>query len=139
MTSIRHVFEWHTMIRPSVYSQLLETEFFPKWLDVLHFWLIQPSLNYEEVAQWYLFWKGAFPEDIRSLTTVSRGFERAQKLMNDAITLGKDAPSKLPRPDHKHDVVSTPQKTVPPKVKGLVSTTEGHSPAVKDTTRESIR
>ena len=95
------VLPWSSLLRGSVMSQLLETEFFPKWLDVLYIWLIQPRVSFEEVAQWYAFWKGVFAEDILALKGVQKGFTRGLQLMNEAIELGVDAPSKLRRPDTK--------------------------------------
>lgn len=97
MLPLQHVFEWTDIIRFSISSQLFETEFFPKWLDVLHIWLIQPNPSFDEITQWYVFWKGAFPESLRGLP----GFTRGLQLMNKAIELGPDAATQLPRPDHK--------------------------------------
>ena len=112
MEPLQHVLQWSDIIRPSIFSQLLETEFFPKWLDVLHVWLIQPRVSFEEVAQWYSFWKGAFPEKVQNMLGVSRGFTRGLQLMNKAIELGPDAPTHLPRPDHQTDrsTPSTPAR-----------------------------
>jgi len=101
MLPLEHVLQWRGVIRPSVFSQILETEFFPKWLDVLHLWLIQPTVSFEEVAQWYSFWKGSFPESVQNLPGVSAGFTRGLQLMNKAIELGPDAPSQLVRPDFR--------------------------------------
>lgn len=95
------VLPWSSLLRGSVMSQLLEAEFFPKWLDVLYIWLIQPRVSFEEVAQWYAFWKGVFPEDVLALKGVQKGFTRGLQLMNEAIELGVDATTKLRRPDIK--------------------------------------
>lgn len=103
MQPLEHVLQWSDFIRSSIFSQILETEFFPKWLDVLHVWLIQPRVSFEEVAQWYSFWKGIFPEKVQIMSGVSRGFTRGLQLMNKAIELGPDAPSQLPRPDFHAD------------------------------------
>ena len=99
MEPLQNVLQWSEILRPSIFSQLLETEFFPKWLDILHIWLIQPKVNFGEVAIWYSFWKDAFPEAIRNLSGVSRGFTRGLQLMNRAIELGSRAPTELARPD----------------------------------------
>ncbi|KAJ7210525.1 GC-rich sequence DNA-binding factor-like protein-domain-containing protein [Mycena pura] len=99
MTPLTNVLLWAEIIRPSIFSQVLETEFFPKWLDVLHVWLIQPKVSFEEVAQWYSFWKASFPEKVQNMAGVSRGFTRGLQHMNKAIELGPDAPTRLPRPD----------------------------------------
>jgi tuftelin-interacting protein 11 len=101
MQPLEHVLQWSDIIRSSIFSQILETEFFPKWLDVLHVWLIQPRVSFEEVAQWYSFWKSVFPEKVQGMSGVSRGFTRGLQLMNKAIELGPDAPTQLPRPDFR--------------------------------------
>lgn len=104
MEPLQHVLQWSDIIRPSIFSQLLETEFFPKWLDILHIWLIQPKVNFGEVAIWYSFWKEAFPEAIRNLSGVSRGFTRGLQLMNRAIELGPRASTDLARPDYLAEI-----------------------------------
>ncbi|KAG6821212.1 hypothetical protein H0H93_004033 [Arthromyces matolae] len=104
MEPLEQVLPWADIIRPSIFSQLLETEFFPKWLDILHIWLIQPRVSFEEVAQWYSFWKGAFPESVQALSGVNRGFTRGLQLMNKAIELGPDAPTQLARPDFRAEI-----------------------------------
>jgi len=104
MEFLQRVLAWSNIIRPTIFSQILETEFFPKWLDVLHIWLIQPRVSFEEVAQWYSFWKETFPENVRSLPGVNRGFVRGLQLMNKAIEFGPDAPTKLPKPDFRGEL-----------------------------------
>ncbi len=99
MDPLQRVLNWISIIRPSIISQIMETEFFPKWLDILHIWLVQPQVSFEEVAQWYSFWKETFPEDVRNLPGISRGFTRGLQLMNKAIEFGPDAPTKLAKPD----------------------------------------
>jgi tuftelin-interacting protein 11 len=108
METLEQVLRWANIIRPSIFSQLIETEFFPKWLDVLHLWLIQPKVSFEEVAQWYSFWKSSFPEEVQNMSGVANGFTRGLQLMNKAIELGPDAPTRLPRPDHKREQPKTP-------------------------------
>lgn len=100
------VLPWSSLLRGSVMSQLLEVEFFPKWLDVLYIWLIQPRVSFEEVAQWYTYWKGVFAEDVLALKGVQKGFTRGLQLMNEAIELGVDAPTKLIRPDTKVELAT---------------------------------
>lgn len=112
MGPLQDVMAWESLLRPSIISQLLETEFFPKWLDVLHIWLIQPSPSFEEVARWYSFWKGTFSENVQAMPGIAQGFTRGLQLMNKAIELGPDAPTQLPRPDHRAPF-STPATPVP--------------------------
>lgn len=96
---LHQVLEWAALMRSSMFSQILETEFFPKWLDILHIWLIQPRVSFEEVAQWYSFWREIFPENVRNMAGVDRGFTRGLQLMNKAIELGPEAPTKLAKPE----------------------------------------
>lgn len=95
---LQDVLAWAGIIRSSIFSQLLETGFFPKWLSTLHQWLVHPKASFEEVAQWYSSWKGIFPEDVQRMSGVERGFTKGLELMNRAIELGP-AVSQLPRPD----------------------------------------
>ena len=95
---LQDVLAWAEIIRSSIFSQLLETEFFPKWLTALHQWLVHPKASFEEVVQWYSFWKGVFPEDVQRMSGVERGFTKGLELMNKAIELGP-AVSQLPRPE----------------------------------------
>ena len=108
MVPLERVLAWAPLLRGSIFASLLVAEFFPKWLDVLHIWLVQPRPNFEEVAQWYAFWKSAFSEEVLALAAVRDGFTRGLQLMNLAIELGPDAPTKLPRPDHHRGATPTP-------------------------------
>lgn len=101
MEPLQCVLQWCDIIRESIFGQLLEVEFFPKWLDVLHIWLIQPNVNYEEVAQWYeKVWKATFPQKVLAIPAVAQGFTKGLELIQKALDLGADAPKKLPKPDH---------------------------------------
>jgi len=95
---LQDVFAWAEIIRSSIFSQLLEAEFFPKWLTTLHQWLVHPKASFEEVAQWYSSWKNVFPEHVQRMAGVERGFAKGLELMNKALELGP-AVSQLPRPD----------------------------------------
>ena len=115
MEPLQQVFQWVDAIRPSIFSQLLEKEFFPKWLDILHLQLVQTDANFEGVAQWYSFWKRSFPEDIQTMPGVTRGFTRGLQLMNTAYELGPDAPAKLQLPDFRAEISGSRQGTPTPK------------------------
>ena len=119
MQPLQQVLAWSSLLHKSVIVQLLGMEFFPKWLDVLYIWLVQPNVSFEEVAQWYSFWKGSFPESMQSMLDATQGFKRGLQLMNTAIELGPDAPAKLKRPELrvKQAAASSSRKKIPvPKV-----------------------
>ncbi|KAH9000090.1 TFP11-domain-containing protein [Lactarius akahatsu] len=103
------------LLRGSIFASLLAAEFLPKWLDVLHVWLVQPRPNFDEVAQWYAFWKSVFSEEVLALPALRDGFTRGLQLMNMAIELGPDAPTKLPRPEQNRDTSPSPAPTATAK------------------------
>ena len=96
------VLSWRPLLRSSILSQILEAEFFSKFLETLHTWLIAPSVNYEQVAEWYTWWrKEVFGESsgCGSLPGVERGFAKALNMMNQAMAMGEDAKYRLQKPD----------------------------------------
>lgn len=105
------VLSWKNLLRDSVLSQLLETEFFPKFLETLYTWLISSGVNFEQVAEWYTWWKkeifGSSSSSLASLNGVQRGFETALDLMNQAVSLGEDAKYRLKKPDFKASISSS--------------------------------
>ena len=107
MEPLQLFFLWVSTIRPSILGQLFEIEFFPKWLDTLYTWLTQPNPSFEEIVQWYSFWKGHFPEVIVNTVGAQVGFSDGLKLMNKAIELGPDRVTKLPRPERKRSSESS--------------------------------
>ncbi|KAL5512900.1 hypothetical protein ACEPAH_3298 [Sanghuangporus vaninii] len=120
---LKNVLAWSGILRPSIIGQLLETGFFPKWLDVLYIWLIQPTASFEEVAQWYQFWKATFPEDVRTIPSVEQGFTRGLQMINQALELGPEAPTKLLKPDHSRRPDSGVKADLPPKEKKDIART----------------
>lgn len=105
---LQDVLRWEPLLRSSILSQILEKEFFPKWLDVLYIWLVQPNASLGDVSRWYSEWKDAFPQSLQDLPGIEHGFMRGLQLMNKAIDLGPDAPTRLPRPDHSMGPASAP-------------------------------
>jgi tuftelin-interacting protein 11 len=116
MEVFQHVLVWAPLMRPSVFSQIFEAEFFPKWLDILHIWLTQPRVSFEEVAQWYSFWKESFPEEVRNIVGIDRGFTRGLQLMNKAIELGPEAPTRLAKPDFLAESAASSAHVVKPVI-----------------------
>ncbi|KAF8343173.1 GC-rich sequence DNA-binding factor-like protein-domain-containing protein [Cantharellus anzutake] len=116
MEPLLRISAWITILRPATFSQLLEMEFFPKWLSVLHMWLTQPGSDYNEVNEWYRFWKGSFSQEVLDLPRVSEGFARGLQLMNQATGLSPQARASLPKPDISNLSAKLPaEKTIPLK------------------------
>lgn len=106
MQPLHDVLLWEHLIRPSILSQILEAEFFPKWLNILHLWLVSPDPSFEEVAQWYRTWKDSFTENVQNMAGVTQGFTRGLQLMHKAMELGPNAATQLPRPDARAPLVT---------------------------------
>ncbi|KZF24837.1 TFP11-domain-containing protein [Xylona heveae TC161] len=97
LTALELVLAWNDFFKPSVMGQLLISEFFPKWHNILHLWLTSEP-NYEEVGQWFSWWKGRFPEEINGVKAVAAEWEKGLEMMNHALDLGERARDELPAP-----------------------------------------
>eukprot|EP00904_Undaria_pinnatifida_P011496 jgi/Undpi1/7477/HiC_scaffold_22.g09950.m1 len=75
---------WADLIPPLYMTSILDVEFFPKWLTVLHRWL-SDTADYAEVALWYQGWKDRFPEVLRSDPRVMAQFSAALTLMDQVM------------------------------------------------------
>lgn len=91
MDALNKTLAWRPYLRLSMIDQLLELEFFPKWLDALYIWLTSATTDYDQVTQWYSWWKSWFHQDLVALPGIKGGFAKGLELMNNALTLGEDA------------------------------------------------
>lgn len=69
-------------------AAIFNTEFFPRWLQVLFTWLTGRP-DYEEVTRWYLNWKSLFPEELQGHELVKPHFTRALDMMNNVVAGAK--------------------------------------------------
>lgn len=99
MDPLNWVLEWFTqgVIRGSIMGQLMAKEFFPKWLETLHRWLITPKASYEEIVQWYTFWKGTLPAEVTVLPAVQEGFHNGISLMSEWASMDESQRVNLPK------------------------------------------
>lgn len=107
------VMRWQSLIPDHHMIALLENEFFPKWLEVLHAWLTNTP-NYEEVTQWYLNWKKLFPETILKQKSIQDQFNRALMVMNSAISGTGSIPAPMPQVPYTRPPI-TPNEAVKQK------------------------
>ncbi|KAG9022220.1 hypothetical protein FS837_006526 [Tulasnella sp. UAMH 9824] len=101
MEPFQWVMVWVPHLRASIFAQLLETEFFPKWLSIMHRWLANPNANLDEVTRWYTSWKEQFPESLTSDPRIGHGFTTGLQLMHSAMNLDSGARHTLQKPDFK--------------------------------------
>jgi tuftelin-interacting protein 11 len=97
------VMPWRLYFRASTWGQLLESEFFSKWLAMLHLWLTSEGVDLSEVGQWYEWWKHSvfnFPPEVLEMEAVRRGFKTGLDLMSKAADYTEQGLSltKLPSP-----------------------------------------
>lgn len=92
-----NVLKWQDYFNPHVMAELLVAEFFPKWHDTLHLWLTSDP-NYEEVGEWFSWWKEQIPEAIRDLKPTADEWQKGLEMMALALELGDRASEELPAP-----------------------------------------
>jgi tuftelin-interacting protein 11 len=97
LTPLERVLAWNDFFKPVVIGQLLVTEFFPKWFNTLHAWLVN-SPNYEEVGEWFTWWKGQIPAEISAVKAVADLWDKGLDMMTHALDLGDRAKDELPPP-----------------------------------------
>ncbi|XP_071492519.1 tuftelin-interacting protein 11-like [Diadema antillarum] len=79
------VMAWEDFMPRPTFVKLFETNFFPKWLQVLCSWL-NNNPNYQEVGRWYTGWKKMFPDYMHSEPAVKSYFNQALEVMNRAVS-----------------------------------------------------
>ncbi|KAJ4417733.1 hypothetical protein N0V82_006007 [Gnomoniopsis sp. IMI 355080] len=98
------VMEWRHIVSPTMVAELVVTEVFPKWHDVLYQWLIDEDVSYDDIAQWCEWWHdadGPFPAEIRDTPSVASEFEKGLHTIERALELfdlGKDPKAALAPP-----------------------------------------
>ena len=100
---IEDVLQWGPLFSLSAMAELIKSEFFPKWHQSLYIWLTTPSVNYDEVGQWYQWWKSVFEERLspgfNELPLIAAEWQRGLESMLEAAELGPEAATKLPPPE----------------------------------------
>ncbi|KAF7730533.1 hypothetical protein EC973_001914 [Apophysomyces ossiformis] len=80
---------WKDMFSETIMGQLLENEFFKKWLDVLYKWLTleRSRVNYDEIREWYLWWKQVLDSyGLGSNKHVTQSFRKGLDMMSMAAS-----------------------------------------------------
>lgn len=100
LTPLEDVLKWQSLFKTDVLARLMVAEFFPKWLSTLHLWLTSEDANFEEVGQWFEWWKQQLPEKLRNHPDVAKEWTKGTEMITHALDLlDQDIPlSKLPPP-----------------------------------------
>lgn len=97
LAPLEAVLQWREWFPPNVLGLLLVAEFFPKWLHILHVWLTNDP-NYEEVGEWFSWWRAQIPAQVNELAIVDEEWKRGLQMMDLASRLGDRAKDELPPP-----------------------------------------
>lgn len=112
MRPLETTFVYFSLLRRTYFSRLLEETVFPKWLDTLHSWLVQKSVDVGQVAEWYTWWKAWFVDKGVQIDDdegkgarwqgVHAAFQVGINLINDAISMDdEERATKLRKPAYK--------------------------------------
>ena len=97
LSSLEQALQWTAFFPASTFAQLLATEFFPKWHSTLHLWLTS-SPNYDEIREWFLWWKNQLPAEMNELPTIAAEWTKGLETITLALDLGAEAADHLPPP-----------------------------------------
>ncbi|KAL4808324.1 GC-rich sequence DNA-binding factor-like protein-domain-containing protein [Aspergillus unguis] len=97
LTPFETTLKWKDWFQPNVLGLLFVAEFFPKFHHILYIWLTNDP-NYEEVAEWFTWWRSQFPAEINDLAIIDEEWNKALRTMDLAAQLGDRAATDLPAP-----------------------------------------
>ncbi|KAI4244974.1 MAG: hypothetical protein LQ352_006666, partial [Teloschistes flavicans] len=102
-------------------AHLMQAEFFPEWHHVLYLWLTN-SPNYDEIRQWFLWWKEQFPNPIRDHEIMAQQWTKGLETISLALDLGpENVATQLPPPE-AGPVKPLPSQSTPSKQTGAART-----------------
>jgi tuftelin-interacting protein 11 len=138
LTSMEDFLKWKDFFKPSTMAQLLIAEFFPKWLEILYIWLTSEDPNWEEISQWYQWWKEQIPSEVNDLRVVDEEWTKGLMLMDQAVELGDDAKTNLPPPEISAPAFDSRPSTPLPTAttRAAASPAVLHETTFKDTVEE---
>ncbi|GAB7365903.1 hypothetical protein MBLNU230_g7231t1 [Neophaeotheca triangularis] len=87
LTPLEGLLQWQPAFSPDILARLLSAEFFPKWHSTLHMWLTSEGVNFEEIGEWYAWWKAQIPEKLNHNPEVQKEWEKAGEMISIALNL----------------------------------------------------
>ncbi|KAJ3319406.1 Tuftelin-interacting protein 11 [Boothiomyces sp. JEL0866] len=97
------VIDWSKVIPAHLFSNLLQTEFFNKWHNVLWGWIKLPESNHSEISQWYTTWKTFFIDNsLDQLQCFKDGFRTGLDMINQGLSANMEfVPTNIPKKQEK--------------------------------------
>ncbi|CAN0160083.1 unnamed protein product, partial [Phaeothamnion confervicola] len=93
---LEYTLRWRELLPTRLMTALLEGEFLPKWIESLRGWLAGGDADFQQVADWYQYWKGLLPPEVLADRAVERKAAAALQFMDMAL---RGVP--MPPPDTK--------------------------------------
>lgn len=102
LTLLEDFLQWAPFFSLSTVAEVIRSEFFPKWHQTLYMWLTSSGVSYDEVGEWYQWWKSVFqerlPEEFNRLPTIAVEWDQGLQMMSVASEMGPEAATHLPPP-----------------------------------------
>jgi hypothetical protein len=78
---------WRGRLKDHLLSNLLVTEFFGKWNEILRIWISTPQVDLDEISGWYRAWKVFFEnQGVGDLIGVKEAFRNGLDLINQGLS-----------------------------------------------------
>lgn len=87
LTPLEDVLKWQFLFTVDVYARLMIAEFFPKWLATLHVWITDENANFEEIGQWFTWWKQQLPATLSDHPDIAKEWAKGTAMINSALDL----------------------------------------------------
>ena len=92
-------FRWLDIMSPSMIGEVMVAEVFPMWHEALYRLLTADDPDTDAISQWLAWWvEDVFPEELKSLPSISAEFEKGVAMVHQALDLGDRARTELEPP-----------------------------------------
>ncbi|KAF2020763.1 hypothetical protein BU24DRAFT_8092 [Aaosphaeria arxii CBS 175.79] len=131
---LQEVLQHSDLLKSSYTAELLVQGFFPQFHDILFTWLSSDSPSFEEVGQWYQWWREQFPATLNEQPSVEKEWTKALETINTALDMGDRAKTDLQPPtvDRPDSAPSTPKPTKAPEPERPSRTQAVEEPTFRD-------
>ncbi|KAL1297364.1 hypothetical protein AAFC00_004904 [Neodothiora populina] len=87
LSPLENVLAWQDFFTPAVMARLMVAEFFPKLLHALHRWLRLEGADFDEIDQWFAWWKAQLPPPVNAMPDVQTQWARGAEMIGSAVKL----------------------------------------------------
>ncbi|EGC33277.1 hypothetical protein DICPUDRAFT_80925 [Dictyostelium purpureum] len=84
-TEIDNLIKWKEFMGLDTIISIVDKEFFNNWVQFIFNWLNESNPNFEEISNWYSFWKTKIPDEIKQIDTIKSKLSIAINLMKKSM------------------------------------------------------